>query len=158
MGKQYSDSEVFCKYSKYRGSLRKRYLPLRKEKGIPIRCDVKDCPLHAPILEGDKAYWLGDPITLELDHYNGVNDDNRWENLWLLCPNCHDAQPTTGPQNRATVTGTNPSNPSRTVIDPRTGQKTLEIVCNTLNISLDKESYEKIMANLTKAKYENSVQ
>lgn len=33
--------------------------------------------------------WLGEPIPLELDHINGINNDNRIENLRLLCPNCH---------------------------------------------------------------------
>lgn len=33
--------------------------------------------------------WMGKPIPLELDHINGVNDDNRLENLRILCPNCH---------------------------------------------------------------------
>lgn len=35
------------------------------------------------------AEWLGQPIKLELHHINGINDDNRLENLQLLCPNCH---------------------------------------------------------------------
>lgn len=34
------------------------------------------------------------PIPLELDHINGVNTDNRLENLRLLCPNCHALTPT----------------------------------------------------------------
>lgn len=38
--------------------------------------------------------WLGKPITLELDHENGDNSDNRRENIRLLCPNCHSQTPT----------------------------------------------------------------
>lgn len=33
--------------------------------------------------------WLNQPIPLELEHKNGVNDDHRLENLTLICPNCH---------------------------------------------------------------------
>lgn len=33
--------------------------------------------------------WLGKPIKLELHHINGVHNDNRLENLQILCPNCH---------------------------------------------------------------------
>lgn len=33
--------------------------------------------------------WQNKPISLELDHINGVNTDNRLENLRILCPNCH---------------------------------------------------------------------
>ena len=33
--------------------------------------------------------WMSKPISLHLDHINGINNDNRLENLRLLCPNCH---------------------------------------------------------------------
>lgn len=33
--------------------------------------------------------WNRKPLTLQLDHINGVSNDNRIENLRVLCPNCH---------------------------------------------------------------------
>jgi len=33
--------------------------------------------------------WNGKQLILQLDHINGINNDNRLENLRLLCPNCH---------------------------------------------------------------------
>ena len=33
--------------------------------------------------------WNNNPISLQLDHINGINNDNRLENLRILCPNCH---------------------------------------------------------------------
>ena len=33
--------------------------------------------------------WLGKPLTLQLDHINGINNDHRLTNLRFLCPNCH---------------------------------------------------------------------
>jgi 5-methylcytosine-specific restriction endonuclease McrA len=44
--------------------------------------------------------WHGRPLTLVLDHINGVNDDYRPDNLRLLCPNCHSQTPTFSGRNR----------------------------------------------------------
>ena len=38
--------------------------------------------------------WQGKSISLHLDHLNGISNDNRLENLRLLCPNCHSQTPT----------------------------------------------------------------
>jgi Zn finger protein HypA/HybF involved in hydrogenase expression/predicted transcriptional regulator len=38
--------------------------------------------------------WNKKPLSLELDHTDGIRSNNRIENLKLLCPNCHSQTPT----------------------------------------------------------------
>lgn len=38
---------------------------------------------------GQGEQWQGRPMALILDHINGVRDDNRLENLRIVCPNCN---------------------------------------------------------------------
>jgi 5-methylcytosine-specific restriction endonuclease McrA len=72
-----SNEDVFVENSTYaRHRLKDRII---KEEMIPYVCD--DCGLTDE--------WNDKKITLQLDHINGVNDDNRIENLRFLCPNCH---------------------------------------------------------------------
>jgi 5-methylcytosine-specific restriction endonuclease McrA len=68
-----------------RGHLKSR---LRKEGLLPLRCG--ECGL---------GKWRGRPIALELHHINGHDQDDRLENLTLLCPNCHSQTDSWGGRN-----------------------------------------------------------
>jgi len=75
------DDLVFCINSSFsnRSSIKKR---LVQEYGWKYICMNVECQNPQPI-------WNGKPLTLQLDHINGVSNDNRLENLRFLCPNCH---------------------------------------------------------------------
>lgn len=48
---------------------------------------------------GQEPFWQGKELTLILDHINGINNDNRLENLRWVCPNCNQQLPTTNGKN-----------------------------------------------------------
>lgn len=49
------------------------------ECGIPHECSKCGVPPE----------WMGNPLTLDVDHINENWLDDRLENLRFLCPNCH---------------------------------------------------------------------
>jgi len=55
-----------------------------------LKARLYDSGLKRPICElcGQGELWRGKPLGLILDHVNGVRDDNRLENLRIVCPNC----------------------------------------------------------------------
>jgi hypothetical protein len=60
----------------YRGHLKAR---LYKENIKERKCEL--C--------GQGEMWNGKKMSLILDHINGINNDNRLENLRIVCPNCN---------------------------------------------------------------------
>lgn len=76
-GQRKSHSEIFKESSPIsRSSIKKQVI---KYNLIPYVCGI--CFL--------KDIWNNKKLILQLDHINGINNDNRIENLRFLCPNCH---------------------------------------------------------------------
>lgn len=73
-----------CKHNR---NITRRYII--SNKLLPYKCAI--CGL---------SEWNGKTLSLELDHINGINDDNRLENLRFLCPNCHSQTTTYGSRNQ----------------------------------------------------------
>ncbi len=69
--------EVLVEDSNYsRSSLKKRLL----KEGILANC----CNVCGQLPE-----WNGKPLVLQIDHINGISNDNRLENLQIICAHCH---------------------------------------------------------------------
>lgn len=85
---KYPDEKVFIENSSYvRKCLRGRIL---KFKLIEYKCAL--CGLGPE--------WYDKPMPLILDHINGINNDNRLENLRFICSNCDSTLPTYKSRNR----------------------------------------------------------
>lgn len=50
-----------------------------------------------------RTKWEGELIPIQIDHINGIHNDNRLENLTILCPNCHALTPTYCGKNKKRV-------------------------------------------------------
>ena len=86
-----TDSEVFVENSIYaRHNLKKRII---KGEMIPYICAC--CEIGPE--------WMGKPMPLILDHINGINNDNRLDNLRFVCSNCDSQLDTYKSRNRKRV-------------------------------------------------------
>lgn len=74
--------DIFVPNSRHDRSTIKRHI--LKNRVLKYKCAI--C--------GQTPKWKGRPLRMILDHINGVNNDNRIENLRLLCPNCNSQQDT----------------------------------------------------------------
>lgn len=87
-----SDDEFFIKNSNRHGSsIIKRLI---KNGYKEYKCE--NCGINE---------WDGKPLRLQVHHINGEHNDNRIENLQLLCPNCHTQTDTYAKSNTAKKKG-----------------------------------------------------
>lgn len=86
--KTYSDEECFKEGSNIsRHHVKKRVI---KNNLIPLKCSK--C--------GIGTVWNNKHLVLQLEHINGINNDNRLENLAFICPNCHSQTDTYAARNK----------------------------------------------------------
>lgn len=79
-----TNDEIFKENSKTGQEVTKRRV--LEERLLPYVC-VK-C--------NNDGKWLNEKLVLQLEHKNGINNDNRFTNLEFLCPNCHSQTKTWG--------------------------------------------------------------
>lgn len=71
-----TEENVFCEKSTANQTTLRRWY----EKGNYTEYKCSIC--------GQAPFWNGKALTLTLDHINGINNDDRLENLRWVCPNC----------------------------------------------------------------------
>ena len=61
----------------------------RQKPSLLVRALLESGIKHECNKCGQLPLWLGNPLTLDVDHINQNWLDDRIENLRFLCPNCH---------------------------------------------------------------------
>jgi|LakMenE18May11ns_1017448.scaffolds.fasta_scaffold9151463_1 5-methylcytosine-specific restriction endonuclease McrA len=85
---------------KYVNSIRLKNEDVFVENSTYARHHIKKRVIEENMVEYEcytcknKGEWMGQQLPLVLDHINGVNNDNRLENLRFLCSNCDSQLPT----------------------------------------------------------------
>jgi ribosomal protein S27E len=76
--KKIKDEDVFIENSKFTSSyhLKKRVVSSGYLEDKCYKC-------------GNEGVWCGEPLSLQIDHINGIRYDHRLVNLRIACPNCH---------------------------------------------------------------------
>lgn len=84
----YSVEDILVENSSYANiaSLKRRIISSKLLKYECSKCGISS--------------WNGQPLSLHLDHINGINNDHRIENLRFLCPNCHSQTDTYAGKNK----------------------------------------------------------
>ena len=85
---KYTLDEILVENSSYANISRLKQR-LVKENRLEYKCAI--CGIKE---------WNNLPLSLQLDHINGVNNDHRLENLRFLCPNCHSQTDTYSGKNK----------------------------------------------------------
>ena len=76
-GRMPEDKHVFYKSDKRRNATVLSHI--RRQNLLPDLCSVCGLPPE----------WNGKPLKLQLDHIDGNAFNNEFDNLRIICPNCH---------------------------------------------------------------------
>lgn len=84
-------SEILVESSSFNRS----HLKERLIKEFIIKYECSECK--------NTGLWNNKKLSLQLEHKNGISNDNRLENLCFLCPNCHSQSDTFAGKNNTKI-------------------------------------------------------